>query len=251
MKQFTFKDTNTIGHLVNENKLYEQFHYPEMPIRYDSSFIEFKRMPMLDQFKEAEKYLINFHKQHNQNHLRFYFADNTKPVGELLEYISNQNYDVGFMELYLINPKDFPQAAENPDIKIEQVTHITLDDYLKLQYETDMQFGEVFAKQKVGLNNRQFEAGQYVQVIAYYHGTPAGTMDIFVGDEAVEIENLEVRGEFQRQGIGSQLQRYAMENYSNSEIILIADGEDTPREMYQKQNYRYQGYKYELLKILK
>ncbi|GAA0593407.1 hypothetical protein GCM10009001_06970 [Virgibacillus siamensis] len=250
MEQFTFKHTNTIGHLIEGNELYDQYHYPEMPIRYDSSFIEFRRMPTLADFQQAEQYLTAFHQQHDQHHLRFYFADNQKPAGDLLEYISHQNYDIGFMELYVINPLDFPHII-NTDITIEEVTDITLDDYLKLQYEADMEFGETFAKQKVGLNKHQFEANQYVQVIAYYHGDPAGTMDIYVGEKAVEIENLEVRSEFQRKGIGSQLQRYAMDRYHDSAILLIADGEDTPREMYQKQNYRYLSYKYELLKIVK
>lgn len=251
VEQFTFKDTNTIGHLIEENELYDQYHYPEMPIRYDSSFIEFKRIPTLEEFKLAEKQLKTFHQQHNQHHLRFYFADNQQPVGELMDYIRKNTYDIGFMELYSINPGHFPEVPRNPDIHVEEVTDITLDDYLKLQYETDMEFGETFAKQKVDLNKRQFADKQYVQVIAYYHDDPAGTMDIYIDGKAVEIENLEVRDNFQRKGIGSQLQRYAMDCYKNSTILLIADGEDTPREMYQKQNYRYLSYKYELLKLLK
>ncbi|WP_077325167.1 GNAT family N-acetyltransferase [Virgibacillus siamensis] len=251
MGKFTFKDTDTIGHLITENELYEQYHYPEMPIRFDSNFIEFRRMPTLNEFKQTESFLRNFHSDHNQYHLRFYFADNAKPAGELLEYIINNNYDIGYMELYGIDPKQFPEVPENHDIQVEEVTDITLDDYLKLQYETDMEFGESFAKQKVDMNKRQFADKQYVQIIAYYHDAPAGTMNIYAGDKAVEIENLDVRDEFQRKGIGSQLQWFAMDRYQDSSIILIADGEDTPREMYQKQNYRYLSYKYELLKILK
>ncbi|WP_164669440.1 GNAT family N-acetyltransferase [Virgibacillus doumboii] len=251
MKQYTFKDTNTIGHLIENNELYEQYHYPEMPVRYDSSFIEFKRMPTIDEFKESEKYLTGFHQQHNQNHLRFYFPDNQKPVGELLEYMRENNYDIGFMELYSILPEQFPEVSEKPEIQIAEVTDETLEDYLKLQYETDMQFGETFAEQKVELNKRQFEDERWVQVMAYYKDKPAGTMDVFVGDTAVEIENLDIRENLQRKGIGSRLQRFAMDRYKESAILLIADGEDTPREMYQKQNYRYLIYKYELLKILK
>lgn len=251
MKQFTFNDSNTIGHLIEANKLYQQYHYPEMPVRYDSSFIEFKRMPTLEEFKETEQYLTAFHQQHNQHHLRFYFADSQRPVGDLLTYIRKKNYDIGFMELYSIMPEQFPDVPYNLDVQVEEVTDIKLDDYLKLQFETDMEFGEEFAREKAGLNKSQFEEEKWVQVIAYYHDKPAGTMDIFVGDQAVEIDNLEVREDFQRKGIGSQLQRFAMDCYKKSPVILIADGEDTPREMYQKQNYHYLSYKYELLKMLK
>jgi hypothetical protein len=41
-----------------------------------------------------------------------------------------------------------------------------------------------------------------------------------------------------------------MDRFANNTIILVADGEDTPREMYQKQNYRYLGFRYEAQKVL-
>ena len=44
------------------------------------------------------------------------------------------------------------------------------------------------------------------------------------------------------------MQRKIMDLFPNKTIILLADGEDTPREMYQRQNYQQQGFQYEALK---
>ena len=61
MKKITFTDIHTIGHVIAENELYKQVHYPEMLNRYDSNFIEFKKMPSLDEFIDTADYLRAFH----------------------------------------------------------------------------------------------------------------------------------------------------------------------------------------------
>lgn len=36
-----------------------------------------------------------------------------------------------------------------------------------------------------------------------------------------------------------------MKKFADKQIFLMADGDDTPREMYQKQNYMLQGLQYQ------
>lgn len=40
-----------------------------------------------------------------------------------------------------------------------------------------------------------------------------------------------------------------MDSFPKRVVVLVADGEDTPKEMYKKQNYQYYGLKYEAQKI--
>ncbi len=65
----------------------------------------------------------------------------------------------------------------------------------------------------------------------------------------MEIDNLFVDVSFRNKGIGSRLQKYAMEVFPNKTVILVADGEDTPKDMYRKQNYEYCGFSYEAVKV--
>ena len=67
-------------------------------------------------------------------------------------------------------------------------------------------------------------------------------------NDTVEIDELSISESYQKKGVGSHLQRFAMDQYPHKMIILVADGEDTPREMYQKQQYHYFGFQYEVLK---
>ncbi|GAA0498169.1 GNAT family N-acetyltransferase [Salinibacillus aidingensis] len=251
MAKWTFNHIETIGHITEDNDFYRQYHYPEMLIRYDSNFIEFKQMPTLVQLKELEQNMREFHRQYNQRHLKFEFPDNQKPVFDVMNYLKENKYDVGFLELYSIEPDQFPRVENHPDIEVKEVTDELFNDFIKLQYKQDIENGEEFAKGKIQLNERQHKNDQYMKVVAYYKGKPAGTMNVILSEQTVEIDDLAVLEEHQRKGIGSRLQRFVMDRFPESTIILVADGEDTPREMYQKQGYQYQGFKYEALKIEK
>ncbi|MDW0116005.1 GNAT family N-acetyltransferase [Sporosarcina thermotolerans] len=249
MEQITFDQINILGNIVEENALYRHFHYPEMLVRYDSNFIEFKTIPSLTEFKEIENYLRDFHVKRGQKHVKFSFPANIKPTEELSAYLADRGYETGFLELYTIQPKDFPSITNNPDIDIQAVTDRTLNIYLDLQYKHDLEIGNEFAEQKADLIKRQFTDHDILQVLAFYKGSPAGYVDVIVSNETAEIDNLTVDESFQKKGIGSRLQKFVMDSFPEKVVILVADGEDTPREMYKKQNYLYQGFKYESYKV--
>ncbi|WP_343271583.1 GNAT family N-acetyltransferase [Lentibacillus songyuanensis] len=249
MSKVTFQNIQTIGHLIHETKLYQQFHYPEMLVRYDSNFIKLKQMPSLPAFMEAETYLRDFHLQHGQHHVKFIFPENEKPEEALMNHFRKQDYELGFLELYAIQPNQFPMVAANPDIHVYPVEGKHVKEFLALRYEQDLQFGQEFADQRVRLTRRQLNDPAMMQLIAYYQGVPAGSVDVIIADETVEIDGLDVKESFQRKGIGSRLQQFIMHTFPSKTVILVADGEDTPREMYQRQHYRYLGFQYEVQKI--
>lgn len=249
MKEITFKDIYTLGNIAAENTQYTHFHYPEMLTRYDSNFIEFKTLPYLKEFKEVENYLSDYHLSRGQKHLKFYLPTNIKPTGELRKYLTDMDYEIGYLELYAIQPEHFPPIRNNSDIDIQLVTEKNLEVLLNLRYKNDLEIGTEFAKQKIDLIKRQFEDQAIQQVLAFYKGFPAGSVDVIISDETVEIDDLSVDESSRNKGIGSRLQKFVMESFPNKVVILVADGEDTPREMYKKQNYKYHGFKYEAQKI--
>jgi GNAT superfamily N-acetyltransferase len=248
--KISFKDIDIISHLVEETELYKHYHYPEMLSRYDSNFIEFKRMPSLKEFIEAEEFLRGYHVEYGQNHLKFVFPQDHDFTEDLRNYFNKEAYQVSVNELYAIKPNDFPEVKSNSEVMVKLVDSASFQDYLQLQYNQDVPFGVDFAEAKVGMLKWQFEDENIAQFIAYYQGKPAGAVDVILKEDTAEIDNLFVVDSFQRKGIGSIMQRYIMESYQDKMIILIADGDDTPKEMYQKQKYTYLGYQKEVLKIL-
>ncbi|RDW16198.1 GNAT family N-acetyltransferase [Oceanobacillus chungangensis] len=249
MKTITFADIHIIGDVITEKELYKQIHYPELLNRYDSNFIQFKRMPSLEEFIGAANYLRAFHLERGQKHVKFYLPANEKPSKELLDYLKEKSYEAGFLELYAIDPEAFPSVDVNPDIDIQTVKADNFSTYLELQYQADLQFGKEYAKQKINLYKRHFNDPTMMQIIAYYQGEPAGSVDVIIADETAEIDGLSVKEVFQKKGIGTRLQQFVMNKFANKTIILVADGEDTPREMYRRQNYHYVGFQYEIQKI--
>ncbi|AIF42197.1 GNAT family N-acetyltransferase [Virgibacillus sp. SK37] len=250
MKQITFKNIQKIGDTVYENERYIHVHDSELTLRYDSNYIEFKHMPTLAEFDQAAAYLREYHLVRNQHHMKFYFPENEELPGELAHHLKEQSYEIGFMELYAINPMQFPrQTQHNSMIAIKEVSEENLEVYMDLQYEQEAVNGVDFAKQKIQVHQDNFLSENVKQLLAYFQNEPAGSLDLILTDTTVEIDGFNVREQFQKKGIGSMLQQYVMDMYKDKTVILVADGEDTPREMYRRQNYNCLGFQYEAQKF--
>lgn len=241
----TFEQIYNCGEVWAEFEHYHHIHYPQMLSRYDSNYIQFHKMPNIAQFEEAAQYLMNFHKSNGQDFVKFKFPANEVPPKSLLAHI--HNYNVGFLELYRIDPKDFKGTESKAVVKV--VSEPELPTFLKLQYEEDLRFGEDFAKEKQALLLRQREQAGHTQLIAYLDDVPCGFVELIEREQTVEIDNLFVLETARGQGVASQIQRFVMQQAETREVILVADGEDTPRDMYKKQGYRYAGFQYEAVKI--
>lgn len=249
MNNITFRNIYKAGQPVLENELYLHVHNPEMLLQYDSNFIKFKKMPTVNEFIEAQDYLRDYHEKHGQKHVRFYFPEGETLSPEFTEFLNNEKYTIGFLELYAIQPGQFPAVTEQPEIIVQKVTNETLASFLKFQYEQDSVFGNNFADQKQVQHLRNFKDERKEQMFAFYKGIPAGSLDVIISDTTAEIDGFTVHDNFQRKGIGSRLQKLVMDEFADKTIILVADGEDTPIEMYRKQNYQYLGLQYEALKV--
>jgi hypothetical protein len=247
--QITFENIHKHTQLLTENDLYQHYHFPEMLSRYDSNYIEFKRFPSLGELKVAERYLREFHRKNGQKHVKFKFPVNEKIPADLVNYLNKEHYDIGFLELYAIEPNQFPKVKDHPDIEVQIVTNQYLKAFLALQFQQDIVFGSNFANQKVELNKKIFEDPNFMQLLALYKGTPAGAVDVIISEDTAEIDNLGVDEAFQMKGIGSRIQKFVMDTFHDKTVILVADGQDTPKEMYKRQNYQYLGYQYYTQKV--
>lgn len=245
----TYNDIHYYGQPVFETDLYTHVHFPEMKNYYSGNFIQFKTMPTLKEFYSTAEYLLNFHKSNGQNHLQFYFPPNQKPTNELMHVFNRENYHCSFSELYAIRPDQFISRNVNRDVAVYPVDEKSYSTYLNIQYQFDSKFGAQFADNKTIIHDQNFHNSSVVQLLAYYKGNPVGTVDCIIRKHTVEIDSLEVLDQFQKLGVGTCLQKYVMDHFQDKLVILVADGEDTPREMYQKQNYQYYGFRYEALKV--
>jgi len=249
MKNITYQEIHKSSSVHFENELYVHWHNPEFPDSYDSNCLEFKQQPSLTAFMEAETYLRKFHLKNGQQHVKFYFPQDGKPSQELLDYLGSQGYSIGMTELYVLKPGQFIGRKAVEDIRITSVDDTNADPFLKMQYSQDRLYGETFAKQKQDLLKQQIQDPDRLMVMAYDEGTPAGFAEVIIKEQTAEIDNLLVLEESRGKGIGTAIQQYVVNIFPDKMIILVADGDDTPRQMYKKQGYQYRGFRYEVQKI--
>ena len=244
MLPITFHHVHTPGTLIEDHRNYRHYHSEKWKDHFDSNFISFKQIPAPDYFQEIEAYLRDFHSTRGLKHLKFHFPPNTELSQALNQYLHSALYDVSIMELYAIRPEDFPRKAAPEGGDIQRVDVENLPAFLAMQLEQDLPLGEAYAAQKQHMLEQQFHDASFIQLIAYYHGRPAGFVELIAGDHAVEMDNLFVHDELQRKGIGHALQQFAMNLFPDKAIFLVADQEDTPRDMYRMQNYERLGFQY-------
>lgn len=249
LRSITFKDIHKVGYVVRETETFKHIHYPEMLSRYNSNFIEYKTEVIAEEFLRDLGYLREFHLKNGQKHVKFYFPANEEIPNDLKTTLSDHTFEIEKMELYMLRPSQFPKIEDHSDIEVQVVTDTNLEDFLSLQYQQDIQFGVAFAEQKIGLYKTFLADPSMVQLLAFYKGIPVGSVHLILSDDTVEIDEFSVKPEYQRKGIGSRIQKYVMNHYSDRAIILVAEGSDTPREMYQKQNYQLISFRYEATKV--
>jgi GNAT superfamily N-acetyltransferase len=246
--KLSFRDIFVFADLKKETNVFKHFSLDEVKDRYDSNFIEFKVMPSLRQFQEAEAYLKLFHHNRGQKFLKFVFPQDIILPIELIQYVKRQGYEMNYNEMYTIRPNVFLKDTTNPNVKVEYVTKETLPQYLALHYEDALQWGEKYAFDKRKMQIRDFKEQRKKQIIAIQNGEVIGSIDIIVKEHTVELDHFYVLPTYQRQGVGSSIQQFVMNEFVDKIMILVTDGQDTAREMYIKQGYCYIGKQYSILK---
>ena len=205
-------------------------------------------MPTLQQFQETEAYLKQYHLDRGQKFLKFVFPQDTELPVEMINEVITRGYEISFNEMYAIRPNLFSIAKNTTDVSVAYVTKETLPQYLEFQYEDALQWGEKYAFDKQNMLIWDFHEQRKKQVVALHSGKVIGSVDVIVKKDTVELDQFYVLPSHQRQGIGSRLQQFVMNEFADKLMILVTDGEDTAREMYVKQGYQYIGKQYSVLK---
>ena len=161
-----------------------------------------------------------------------------------------QGYETGWLELYINSEKNF-ESDDNQDVEVVLTNEDNIVDFLNVSYEQDEAYGKDYAELKVELNKEQLHSDNPIQVLSYYKGKPAGMLLIWMNKKYVELDSFGVREIYRRLGIGTIMQAFVAEIAKDKPIILVADGEDTAKDMYKRQGYIYSGFQFETLKEYK
>ena len=101
---------------------------------------------------------------------------------------------------------------------------------------------------KVQSKSRNASCQMKNRLIAYLGKKPVGIVDLIITSHTVEIDGLGVMEQYRHNAIGSSIQSHVGKLAKTNPVILVADGEDTAKDMYIKQGYTYLGFRYQILK---
>ncbi|KMK75511.1 GNAT family N-acetyltransferase [Alkalihalobacillus pseudalcaliphilus] len=248
---YSIDQTYEYGQTALENALFRVNHFTQLKVMYDANYLEFKQNPTLSLFIKSEEVLKQFHLERGQTHLKFFFPENNQIDTILEEYLKQNRYQLDRTELYVRRPVPWISNEKPPQLMIKKVTHSTpiANDYLDLQYRFCLTFGQEYALGKTALMKEQINNPSYAILLAYWNEIPIGFIHgISIDESTFELDNFQIDESYQRKGIGTHLQAALFQEFPKQTAILLADGQDSPKEMYKKQGYQFQSFMYEALK---
>lgn len=240
----SFEDIEHNSTLQEENEFFKHFYNEEALFRYDSNYFQLKYQPILAEFELIENMHIDFSQKVGLNHVKFLWPENTGFTPEIIQYFEETGYGLEMLELYIICPENFVPSQTNSHIEIVQVTKESLPEFKLINYKEDLTIDKKYAENMQPFYEKLFTLNDYIFLVAYLNDKAVGSVILIESDHYVEIDDLFVVKEHRYQAISTEIQKTVMElaNKRQKNVILVADAEDSPREMYKKQGYNYISY---------
>lgn len=249
---YTFSNIEHHSTIVDDNEFFTQYLSEENNWRYDSNFFKLKFQPYLQEFKLIEEMQLVSHRQHNMKHLKFYWPMDTPLTSEITKYFDREGYLLEFLEIYTINPTDFKASSTNSEVTVKVVTEETLGSFKSFNYPNDKETGSDFAHYKLKFYERLLDDDQFKLYIATIENQVVGSLITIESEELIEIDDVYTHEDWRNKHVATGLQMAVMEDAIDKDktVILVADGEDTVRSMYERQGYQREGYTIGALKII-
>lgn len=237
---------------IDENEFFKQYYNEHAHFRYDSNFFSLKYQPTLAEFALIEEMHLAFSEEVGLEHIKFYWPENKGFLTDIVDYFQKNEYELENLELYRIYPDHFQASVRNSAVTVSYVTSKNLNDFKSISYVADLDFGKDFAESKKSFYDWQFNEPSIKLVVATIGGKAVGTLTMIVSENIIEIDDVLTVEAFRNKGVATELQHFVMEKaqQEGKQVILVADAEDTPKEMYKKQGYTYVSYQLGAQKVL-
>lgn len=252
MEKISFELINHYGQVVKKTDEYAFYQLAEVKDRYDSNFMRLKQVPSCEQFEGIVKELRGLASVYGNPHGKLVLPENCKPDEALELKAKELGFEWSFLELYTVEPVEFlakNSVACDLDLEVRWISNELVEAYGQMHFDDSVQWGEAYATAIRAYKKGLIERGDIRIVVALLNGELVAATDVILSTDTVEIDNFFVKPSYQKRGIGTAIQRFVMEEAeaAGRSVILVADGEDTPREMYLKQGYAFVVFQYAAL----
>lgn len=240
---------DNIFHLATHYDETELFHFYgncHLPNSYSLNVMNLDFSANAEALTILEDYFLDYAYELNLHYYSFQLPLNQTLDSELLSFIDEKGYGLEVNRLMHINPQFFKNTKSAPaDVVVEFIGTQSLAQYKSFNHQEDLAYGQNFADEKQLYYELCFCEPNIYQIGALKNGKIIGAMTAIETKDYIEIDNFSVSADLQCLGIGSSMQQFIM-NFAvqkNKSVILVADADDTPLEMYLKQGYQDFGFR--------
>lgn len=247
----SFDDLFSYSQCIDSNDFFKQYFNPNALFRYDSNFFQLLYSPSVEEFKLIETMQAAFSEENGLSHVKFYWPQDTGILTDTLHYLNEQEYGLEKLELYSIKPVEF-KGKKAAGWTIQEVTEETLPLFKAINYTQDLEISEFFAEHKQPFYDDLYRDNRVTLRLVFKDSKAVGSCLTIEKNRTIELDEVFVLPAYRHMGAASALQHVIMEEArsENRQVILAADAEDSPREMYQKQGYHYLGFRIGAVKTI-
>lgn len=238
--QPSFLDIEKYSHVVEDNEFFTQYTNHELPNQYDSNFVLLRYAPTLPEFQLIETMHQEYQQSVKQEHLHFYWPENTGIYMAIMHYLNKKDYEIGMQELMHTQPQTFQSNGLNRQIEIDVVDETLLPQFLKLNYSEDIIQGIDYAEHKEKVYHYQFKQSHVQFLIASIDQQVVGSLILIASDQYLELDNVLTDANYRKQGVATAIIASVMKQaiQGQQSVILVADAEDSPKKMYEKMGFK-------------
>lgn len=237
----------------DDNELFTFYANTLIPLGFD-----FNKMVLKGPLEPAalpllEDIFLDYAKELKLSYYSFEYPYNLPLGPELLNILEKRNYGLSMLKHLVLDPKVFKGSAlKNKKVIIRPLNATDLQAYDRFEKEFNLPYGEPFAKQKQDANHQLFDEESVTFLGAFLDGKLVGSSKVYEASTHFELDDVGVSKDYRHLGIASALEQYLVQKALKSHrlIELLADGDDTPYEMYLKQGYVDLGFHVNFVKPL-
>lgn len=250
MQAFTFDNMFTLADTYDETELYYFIGNRKVPSMYSNNKIVLDFVPTSEELDILEDNFLDYAYDLNLAYYSFVLPMNQPLAPDLFASIGEVGYEISLTKLMVLDPADFKATTKAKNtygdrLVLKEVDSSIEQDYFNFNqvFDKAIDDSDQFAEQKLNYYPWFLAENNTTALAVYIDDKLVAITDIIRLAHAYEIDNFQVLDDYQRQGIGSLIQQWVCDKAlaEGKMVILSADADDTPYDMYVKQGYQDQG----------
>ena len=179
MMEIQMNSIYTEGEIVESNERYTIYAKPSRPLAYDANKWIYHQMPDPLTLKADMLQQQVMHQNIGAAHLQFEFPENVKPKPSMMQFLRAQGFQLGCLELYVIEANMLRQLKGKP-IRMTRVTTNHVEDFLQMASPLNLPYGEDYDAEFRDAVRKHIELGERPlnYYVAYLDDQPVGILNL-------------------------------------------------------------------------